>query len=179
MDPIVIFLLLIILISALLIAYIVTYNKLHYYKVRIDVAENMIDNSLREKYDLLCDLNIDIKKVTKDKDYLKEYVEYKNQRLTNYQVDRKLVEGFNLINELVNDHNKLTTKKFLRKLDKVVAINEELETGKNYFNKHTTKMNMLIRTFPTNIVAKRHKFKIKPYFDNKNTEDAVIDDFKL
>lgn len=179
MNPITIILLSTILISVLIIIYVLTYNKLHYYKVRIEVAENIVDESLRAKYDLLCDLNTDIKKVVKDKDYLKEYIEYKNQRLTNYETDRKLVEGFNLINELKNDHKKLDTKKFTNKLNKVKKINEELESGKNFFNKNTTKMNMLIRNFPTNIVARRHKFRIKPYFDNKNTQDAVYDDFKL
>ena len=179
MSPIVIILILVIIISAFIIMYIITHNKLHYYKVRIDVAENIIDEALRKKYDLLCDLNIDIKKVIKDKDYLKEFVDYKNHRLTNYETDRKLVEGFNLINELKGDHKKLGTKKFENKLKQLQPINEELESGKNYFNKNTTKMNMLIRKFTTNVVAKRHKFKIKPYFDNKNTEDAVLDDFKL
>ena len=40
-------------------------------------------------------------------------------------------------------------------------------------------LNTVIRKFPTNIIAKIHRFKIKPFFDGKNMQDAVIDDFKL
>ena len=42
MNPITIILLSTILISVLIIIYVLTYNKLHYYKVRIEVAENIV-----------------------------------------------------------------------------------------------------------------------------------------
>ncbi len=179
MEILIIVLSIIVFICSVGFIYITTYNTLQFYKSRIEVAENKIDNALRQKYDLLCELNNDIKKVTKNKDYLKEYIDYKNQKLTNYDTDRKLIEGFNLIKELKNDYKELNIKNFNKKLEELKQIDEELTAGKNYFNKNTSDLNMIIRKFPTNIVAKRHNFKIKPYFDNKNMQDAVIDDFKL
>jgi hypothetical protein len=100
MGKLLIILFIIILVSGLSLTYIIYYNKLNHYKIRIEVAENNIDNYLRKKYDLLCELNVDIKKVTKN-DYLEEYVEYKKKKLTNYETDRKLIEGFNVVKEIV------------------------------------------------------------------------------
>jgi hypothetical protein len=40
-------------------------------------------------------------------------------------------------------------------------------------------MNDLIRAFPSNIVSRMHRFDIKSFFDGKNMQDEIIDDFKL
>ena len=37
----------------------------------------------------------------------------------------------------------------------------------------------MIRTFPSNIVAKTCKYKQKFYFDGKDMNDDIINDFKL
>lgn len=169
----------IILLLAFSIYYVITYNKLQHYQVRTEVAENTIDEFLRTKYDLLCELNIDIKNATNNKDYLKEYIEYKNKRITNYDTDRKLTEAFVLVKEIMNDHKKLQNKDFANKYDNLKEIDEELSASRNYFNKNITELNNIIRKFPTNLIARRHKFRIKPYFDNKNMQDRVLDDFKL
>lgn len=65
------------------------------------------------------------------------------------------------------------------KLKEIEKINETLVSCKTYFNNNTSELNKLIRKFPTNIIAKIHGYKIKPFFDGKNMQDAVIDDFKL
>ncbi len=179
MNVLTIIFIIIIILSTLALLYVMTYNKLQYYRTRIEISENNIDETIRHKYDLICDINADIKSVITNKDYLKEYIDMKNQRLTNYESDRKLVQAVNIIRELVNDHNKLNTKEIKNKLNKIRTLDETLTSSKNFFNKYTTELNQVIRIFPTNIVAKNHKFKIKPYFDNKNMQDAVIDDFKL
>ncbi len=167
------------IISIILLIYVITFNKLQYYRNRIEASENIIDESLREKYDLICDMNIDVKKITKNKDYLKEYIELKDKRLTNYDTDRKLIEAINIIKELKEDHKKLQTNEFEKKLKEINKIDEKLNGAKSFFNKYTVQLNGIVRKFPSNIVAHNHKFKIKPYFDNKNMQDAVIDDFKL
>ena len=56
---------------------------------------------------------------------------------------------------------------------------EKLQAAKSYYNKYTSELNDLIRTFPSNIVARMHNINIKPFFDGKNMEDEIVDDFKL
>lgn len=163
----------------LAILYVTTYNNLVGYKLKIEKAEGIIDENLRQKYDLIAKLNVAIKKVVTKKDYLKEYIDLKDKRISNYELDRKLTEAMNIILEVKNDYSELDTKDFNKNLKEIEEINETLASCKTYYNKNTTELNQIIRKFPSNIVAKIHRYKIKPFFDGKNMQDAVIDDFKL
>lgn len=174
-----IFLILIIILGIIAIFYVITYNALTTYKLKIDKAEGIIDESLRQKYDTIAKLNVMIKKVVTKKDYLKEYIDLKDKRISNYDLDRKLTEAENTILEVKNDHSELDNKEFNKELKEIKIINENLISSKNYFNRNTSELNKIIRKFPTNIIAKIHRYKIKPFFDGKNMQDAVIDDFKL
>ena len=179
MNTVSIILLIIIIISIIALIYVITYNNLVNYKIKIEKAEGIIDENLRQKYDLIAKLNIAIKKVVTKKDYLKEYIDLKDKRISNYELDRKLTEAMNTILEVKNDHSELDTKEFNKDLKEIERINETLISCKTYYNKNTTELNQIIRKFPSNIIAKIHHYKIKPFFDGKNMQDAVIDDFKL
>ena len=96
-------LLFIIIVGVLAIIYATIYNNLVEYKIKIEKSEGIIDEKLREKYDIIAKINTSIKKEVKKKDYLKKYIDLKNQRITNYELDRKLTEAFNLILEVKND----------------------------------------------------------------------------
>ena len=168
-----------IIVGIIAIAYVITYNNLVNYKIKIEKAEGIIDENLRQKYDLIVKMNIAIKKVVTKKDYLKDYIDLKDKRISNYELDRKLTEAMNIILEVKNDYNELDNKEFNNELKEINIINETLTSCKTYYNKNTTELNQIIRKFPSNIVAKIHRYKIKPFFDGKNMQDAVIDDFKL
>ena len=170
---------LIIILGCLGIFYVVTYNTIVTYKIKIEKAEGIIDENLRQKYDLIAKANGPIKKVITKKDYLKEYIDLKDKRISNYELDRKLTEAYNLIMELKNDHSELDTKDFNKILKEIEEINETLVSCKTYYNKNTSELNKLIQKIPTNIVAKINRCRIKPFFDGKNMQDAVVDDFKL
>ena len=58
-----IILVIIIIIGMISLLYVITYNDLVSYKIRIEKAEGIIDEKLREKYDLIAKMNINIKKV--------------------------------------------------------------------------------------------------------------------
>ena len=174
-----IILVIIIIIGMISLLYVITYNDLVSYKIRIEKAEGIIDEKLREKYDLIAKMNINIKKVVNKKDYLKDYIELKDKRISNYEMDRKLTEAMNIILEVKNDYSELNNKEFNNNFKKIEEINETLISCKTYYNKNTSELNKIIRKFPSNIVAKIHRYKIKPFFDGKNMQDAVIDDFKL
>ena len=103
----------------------------------------------------------------------------KDKRITNYDLDRKLTEAYNIILEVKNDHEELNTKEFNKDLKEIDRLNETLTSCKTYYNNNTGELNKLIRKVPTNLIAKIHGYKIKPFFDGKNMQDAVIDDFKL
>ena len=179
MNLITIILILVIILGSILLFYITTYNNLMEYKLRIEKAEGIIDEALRNKYDIINKLNLSIKKAIPKKDYLKEYINLKDKKISNYEMDRKLTEAYNIILELKEDNSTLNTKDFKKNIKKIDEINETLVSCKNYFNKNTSEVNRILRRFPTKIIGKIHGLRIRPFFDGKNMQDSVIDDFKI
>ena len=176
-----IFLVIVIVSAILAIIYINNYNDLQYLKTKIESAENVIDDSLREKYDVILKINTVIKKELRGKkDYLKDINDLKDAKISNFDFDRRLIEYQSTINELIADHKKLDNNKtLLDHLYEIKSIDERLVSGKTFYNKNTTESNQLIRKFPSNIIAKLLHFKVRPYFDGKDMQDDDIEDFKL
>ena len=179
MEWLTLILILIVIFGVLAIIYAIIYNNLVTIKLKIDKAEGIIDEALRQKYDLICKMNNAVKKVASKKDFLKEYIELKDKRISNYELDRKLTEAYNIILEVKGDHSALDTKEFNKEIKEMDQINETLASSKIYYNKNTSEINSIIKKFPSNIIAKIHGYKIKPFFDGKNMQDEIIDDFKL
>ena len=119
-----IILILIIILGTIAIFYATIYNNLVTYKLKIDKSEGIIDEALRQKYDLIAKLNIPIKNVVTKKDYLKDYIELKDKRISNYELDRKLSEAFNIILEVKNDHEELNTKEINKDIKEIEKIKE-------------------------------------------------------
>jgi LemA protein len=179
MTFIIIILILIIIFGILGLVYVINYNKMQYLKTKIEQAEGIIDETLRERYDLLVRANDIVKSVLKDnKDYFKDYINVKN--LTNFEMDRNLKKAFNILYKFKDDYKELETNKELKNiLNTVKETNEKITATTSYYNKNTNLLNGYVRQFPSNIVAKINKFTIKPFFDGKDMTDDVYNDFKI
>ncbi len=175
------FLFIVIILGALAIFYIYQYNKLQHSKTKIDHAECLIDEALRNRYDILVTADKLIKTdVGNDKTYFKGLDKVKNENISNFDLDRKLTEYVNLLEQIKLDYPDLTNNKAFKDImsDNKKAT-EKLQAAKSYYNKYTSELNDLIRTFPSNLVSRLHRIDIKPFFDGKNMEDDIVDDFKL
>ncbi len=162
------------------IYYISAFNKLNDFKTKINEAESIIDENLRIKYDTLIRLSNSMKKNMKtDKNYFKEYEKLKEMNITNFDMDRKLSEGFTLILKMQDDIRLENDEELNIEIEKIKRLDEKLTAAKNYYNKNTSEENAIIRRFPTNIIARIHQFKIKLFFDGKDMDDEIIDDFKI
>lgn len=175
------FLFIIILIGALGILYVYQYNKLQHSKTKIDHAECLIDEALRDRYDILVRADKLIKtELESDKSYFKGLDKVKNENISNFDLDRKLTEYMNLLEQIKLDYPDLTGNKgFKEIINENKKVSEKLQAAKSYYNKYTSELNDLIRQFPSNVVARMHGIIIKPFFDGKNMEDEIFDDFKL
>ena len=175
------FLFIVILVGALGIFYVYQYNKLQHSKTKIDHAECLIDESLRNTYDILVKADKVIKsEVGGDKTYFKGLDKVKSENISNFDLDRKLTEYISLLEQIKLDYPDLVTNKgFKEVLNENKKASEKLQAAKSYYNKYTSELNDLVRTFPSNIVARLHAITIKPFFDGKNMEDEIVDDFKL
>lgn len=163
------------------ITYIIYYNALQDCKVKIDEAESMIDEALRSKYDILLKLESIIKNNIKEtKINFKDLNDLKKESISNFQLERKLVDTVLLINKIQDDFPELEEQKDYRELlNDIRVMDERINASKKFYNKYTSKSNELVRKFPSNIIAKFHNITIRNFFDNKDMNDDTINDFKL
>lgn len=162
------------------IYYVVYFNKLNYLKTKVMEAEAIIDENLRIKYETLIRISNSLKKHMKsDKNYFKEYEKLRDLNITNFDMDRKLNEGFTLILKMIDDLNLSDNEELNKEIENIKRLDEKLTAAKNYYNKNTSLENAIIRKFPTNFIARIHNFKLKLFFDGKDMEDEIIDDFKV
>ena len=136
---------------------------------------------MRKRYDIVVRTSDIIKNCLKEKkDYLKEYVQLKDAKISNFDLDRKLKEAVNIIQNLKNDYPELQDNPNMKEIVMEIKNTEEkLSAAILYYNRYTNELNELIRKFPSNVVAKFHHFKIKHFFDGKDMTDDDLLDFKL
>jgi len=171
----------IIIIGTILIQYIFNFNKIQSINIKINESESIIDNELRNKYDLIMrSSNIINKLLKKEVTYFKELEDLKSKNISNFEMDRKITEGENLIYKVKNDYNSLNDNdEYQEIINSIKDSDEILEAAKSFYNKYTTEINLLLKKFPTNLIAIIHKIKTRNYFDGKNMFDDEIKDFKL
>ncbi len=181
METYTILLLIIILLGILSILYITIYNHLQYNKTKIEKAEGNIDDDLRTKFDLIVKADNIIKNSIKSKnEYLKEIVNLKEEKISNFNLERKLKEAETIIDTLYDDNKELNENETMNEVkQELKAIDEKLVAGISYYNKHVSEINAYIRKFPNNIISKIHRIKVRPFFDGKDMTDTDIEDFKL
>ncbi len=167
--------------GALAILYIYQYNKLQHSKTKIDQAECLIDEALRSKYDLFIEVDsISKAELKEEKSFFKGLEKIKKDNISNFDLDRKLKDYDSILSQLKSDYTTLEDNKdFKKALSNNKKIDEKLQAAKSFYNKYTSELNDLIRKFPSNIVARMHGLSIKPFFDGKNMQDEIFDDFKL
>ena len=164
----------------ILIWYINIYNRYQNYIIRTNEAEANIDSTLRKRFDLLNKSIGIIKANIKKEDALDIIVKLRSKKLTNFELDRKLYDAINEFNKYKEDFPELKTNEGFMKVE--LGINEteaEVVASRKYYNDIITDYNKLVRTFPSNVVAKISKYKTRPYFDGKNMDDDIVNDFKL
>lgn len=181
MTTFTIILLIIIAVCLIAIWYINIYNKYQTYIIRINEAEAFIDTTLRKRFDLLNKSISIIKANTKIKgDILENIVKLRSRKLTNFELDRQIYDGINEFNGYLESNEELKNNETLIKIN--IGLNEteaDIIAARKYYNDIITDYNKVVRTFPSNIVGKMSKYKKRPYFDGKDMDDEIINDFKL
>jgi len=163
------------------IYYVILYNKLQNNIIRINESENVIDETLRERYDLIIAAEKIIVTETDVNDIaFEEIKELKNKKITNFEFDRKSTECINIIRQIKKDYSSLQNNQSFKDIIQSIKNSEEkIESAKSFYNKYTSKLNILVRKFPSNIISRIHNIKEKTYFDNKDMSDDIINDFKI
>lgn len=160
------------------IIFIAIHNRLQKYIIRIKEAESEIDETLRKRYDLLVSMENVINSNT-DLDQ-NNFKDFEKEKMSNFDADRKLSKIKETFKMIASDYpDKLDNESFRNLLTEIKITEEKSDAAKAYYNKYTTSLNMLIKKFPSNIVASICHIEERNYFDNKNMNDKDILDFKL
>lgn len=183
MDFISNFLFILIIVCLILIVCANIYNNFQKYIIRINEAEANIDSTLRKRFDLLNkSINI-IKgncKLDEEQQVLESIGKLRSKKLSNFELDRGLYDVINEFNVYKQNYSQLQTCEDFIKIE--VALNEseaEIIAFRKYYNDIITDYNKMARSFPSIVVAKIFGYKIKTYYDGKNMEDDITNDFKL
>ena len=163
------------------IIYLTTYNKYQDYIIRINEVESKIDDYLRDKFDTIIKLNDNIKKKIKTKkELVDDLSELKDKNISSFDLDRTLIDAMNKVNIVKSNYDSLDNDKDITKiLYDIEDLDESLRACKKYYNETITEYNKLIRKIPYNLVGKILKYSEKTFFDGKDMNDKIVDDFKL
>ena len=177
----IIIILIIIILFTIGFIYLTTYNKYQDYIIRINEVESKIDDNLRDKFDIILELNNNIKeKIKTKKELVDDLSNLKEEKISSFEMDRKLTDAMNKVNFVKENYQELDNDKDVDKLlYNIEDIDESLKACKKYYNETITKYNKLIRKLPYNIIGKILKYKEKPFFDGKDMTDEDIKDFKI
>ena len=181
MNLVLIIMAIFILICLLLVWYIVTYNRYQNLIVRINEVEVNIDSTLRKRFDLL-NKSINLIKANTDieGEVLEVIVKLRSRKLSNFDLDRQLYDAINEFNAYKEAYPELMESDSFKKINNSLNESEnEITALRKYYNDTITEYNKLVKKFPSNIVAIIYKHKVKAYYDGKNMQDDVINDFKL
>lgn len=180
MLPIII-LIIFIVFAILFIIYSSMYNKFQDSIIKLNEVEGKIDETLRNKFDSLIEMNNIIKDTIKSKKEVIENLDtLKNKKLSTFELDRKLAEVLSKINFVRKQYTELHDIDNLNKLAyDIDDMDESLAAYRKYYNETITTYNELIRKVPYNFIGKIHHYKEKNFFDERNLNDNDIKDFKL
>lgn len=177
----IILLTLIIAFSIIAMLYISLYNKLQFYKIRINEAEKVILEELEIRYELLMSIKDIIKKNTKmDLNIFKNLEELKKTNVSSYDFEKKLTTSINIIYTVKEDYPKLEEKKeFKKTITKLQESDTKLNAVKSFYNKNNSNLVALIKKFPSNIVALIHSITIQQFYDGKEIFNEIDDGIKI
>lgn len=167
--------------GSVVIYYIKLFNQMNMYISKIKQTESVIDEALRTKYDIFTNIDLISQKLAKSKkNFFKGINKITDDNISSFDFDRKLVSYELILAQLKLDYETINDSEDIKNLEfDLFEINEKLDASKIYYNRNTHLLNSLIKKFPYNLVASIHKIKIRSFFDGKDLEDDIVDDFKI
>ena len=165
----------------IVVTYIILYNNIQAFNIKINEAESIIDDLLRKKYDNLDNMkSIILKETDLPEQTFEVFEKIKNVNISSFDLDRKLIEANIQFITLKEKYKELKESEEIQNISKKLEeLDEKLEVNRDYYNNNIAEYNKLIKMFPTNIIARLCKYEEKLFFDRKDMSDDDYNDFKL
>jgi len=177
-------LVLIVLIGIWLVA---IYNSLVKHKNLVKEGWSGIDVQLKRRADLIPNLLETVKGYMKhEADLLKEVTELRNHSLENNDVaeqgktEAALSQSLMKLFAVAEDYPELKADHNFRELQSELSkIEEDVQMARRYYNGTVRNFNIMIESFPSNLVASSFNFRQSDYFEIDNSEDREVPDVKF
>lgn len=160
----------IVILSIIGIVLVLNYNKIQIAMIKISEAQENIDILLNKKIELITNIN----NIIEDKNKNKKIDILENTAsivLNSFDLNKKLNEYNNKILEIV-EYNKDVkfNDKEMNLVQELKKYNNDLLGAEKYYNDNVVEYNKLIKCFPSNIVSKIFRYKLKEFYSNETEE---------
>lgn len=183
METITIVLLVLAAIAVLFIVWAIsTYNLIVRLNTLVEEAWSGIDVQLKRRYDLIPNLVAVVKQYSiHEKTVLEDVTKLRSQSMNANSVETKAVAEGNLTNALhklivisENYPQLKANENFLDLQKNLMAIEQDIQLSRRYYNGTVRNYNAAIVVFPASIVASVSNLGKKPYFEvNSNEKENV------
>ena len=158
------------------------YNRLVKLKVLVEEAWSGIDVQLKKRHDLIPNLIETVKGyATHEKETFQNVTEARNQAVAAKTVGEQQAAENKLNSSLMNlfavaeqyPDLKANTN-FMQLQDELTSLEADIEKSRRYYNGTVRDKNILIDTFPSNIVANIFGFVKSAFFELDNLEERAV-----
>lgn len=164
-----------------------TYNRLVRARAMVEEAWSGIDVQLKKRYNLIPNLIETVKGyASHEKDTLSQVINARNAAQNAQGVQAKqsaemqltsALSGFFAIAEAYPDLK--ANQNFMQLQGELSKIEDDIEKSRRYYNGTVREKNVLIESFPSNIVANMFKFYLSEFFEIGNEEERAVPQVKF
>jgi LemA protein len=172
-----------IVLVALVIFVIATYNKLISLRVNRENAFADIDVQLKQRHDLIPQLVSAVKGYMKHEEgVLTRITEARSRAMSATSIDGKIeaeqqlgaaLAGLRIQVEAYPDLK--ANQNFMHLQQEISDVENKLAASRRYFNSATRELNVGVQSFPANIIAGMFGFKVEKMFEVAAEERAIVE----
>ncbi|MGI6047985.1 MAG: LemA family protein [Petrimonas sp.] len=181
-------LLILLVLAVLFVLYGVSiYNKLVKLRTLVEEAWSGINVQLKKRHDLIPNLMETVKgyatheretfdSVTKARASAMQATDVKSQEAAENNLNAALIR----LMAVAEQYPELkANQNFLQLQDQLSVIESDIEKSRRYYNGTVREKNIVIDTFPSNIVANMFKFEKSPFFELENEAEKAVPQIKF
>ena len=168
-----------IVILIIIIAIVIYRNKIGFVQDKIDVSQESIDKLIDKKRELLIYTSSLIKREIDKNDFLDYIDDITINEKNSFELNDLLKRAYNDLFLVIEEHDKLTkSDELIKTIDEINDVQEALIGSIKYYNDNVVQYNMILKTFPNNIIAFISRNKPKRFYEDekRNIKDIISQD---
>lgn len=173
MDILLIILAILIILGGIIyITYIYTNNKYQDITLRIEEVEELIDDTIKAKYNTINQVISQIHKIDEDikSNIFDEIIKLRSRKISNYELDKKIKDAYTELESIKDNNDKLKDDNNIKKsIKELKEYDKKLITLHKYHDTNVEIYNEMLEKFPTNIIANINKYKPKDLYNKEET----------